>query len=101
VAGNIRLQAVNAALLGTATAPLVVPPEPLPMQLTRKLSRRRKQLVAAGLLDTVGDLVATDTQKGILLRDQVSLPTPGALVKVVLMTAMSARTRWTRNQTGS
>jgi len=59
-----------------------VPPEPLPDSTHKEaLQAVDKQLVAAGLLDTVGDLVATDTQKEFSFEIKSSLPTPGALVK--------------------
>lgn len=81
-AGNPRLQTLNPALLQMAAATTFVPLEPLSDAVRKEaLQAVDKQLVEAGMLDKVGGVVTTDTQKESSFEIKSSLPTPGVLVK--------------------
>jgi hypothetical protein len=82
LAGNTRLQTLNPALLQLGTVGSFAPLEPLSDPVRKEaLQAVDKQLVAVGLLDKVGGVATTETQKEFSFEIKSSLPTPGVLVK--------------------
>jgi hypothetical protein len=93
LAGNTRLQTLNPAP-ANGRGDFVRPLEPLPDATRGSTQAVDKQLVAAGLIDKVGGSVTVDTQRKSR-SNRLHYP-PGVLVKVVSMTATSAKIRWNR-----